>query len=280
MSFRDILVHVDESKQSPGRLDVAVGLAREYDAHLTGLYVMPDVYIPRSYSGVRYVPPDFLKEHERQGRETAAQAEKAFKDRMRGSDVNVEWRCLRGGIENVITLSARYADLTIVSQADPDDVNQRGQVEMPAEVALTAGRPVLVIPYIGALTPPGRNVIIAWNASREATRSISDAMPILERADRVVVLAVNPDKAGSDHGEVPGADISLHLARHGVRAEAAQTVTGDVSVSDSILSYVYDIGMDLLVMGAYGHSRTREWIVGGVTRDILRRMTIPVLMSH
>lgn len=278
MTLKNILVHVDESKQCPGRLDVAVDLARDYGAHLTGLYVIQEIHIPPSCIGGGYIPVSFLDEHDRRGREAATQAKKTFNKRMQNNDVNVEWRCFQGRAEDIIGLNARYADLTIVSQADPNDANQHELAEMPAEVALTAGRPVLVMPYIDARNTPGKNVMVAWNASREATRAINDAMPILEHADQVLILEVNPDKVS--RGNVPSADISLHLARHGIQAEVAKAVTGDIDVSDVILSRLTDAEMDLLVMGAYGHSRTRELIIGGATRDILRRMTIPVLISH
>ena len=122
-------------------------------------------------------------------------------------------------------------------------------------------------------------MLVCWNASREATRAITDALPILKRADHVTVLAVNPDD-GAGHGAVPGADISHYLARHGVRAEANRTYAEDIDIADAILSRASDLGCDLIVMGAYGHSRVREWIFGGVTRSIMRTMTRPVLISH
>ncbi len=137
-----------------------------------------------------------------------------------------------------------------------------------------------MVPYIGARQEMGRNVLVAWNGSREATRAVNDALPILERADKVTVLAVNPGKNGNDHGDIPSADIALHLARHGVKAEASQTVSDELEVGSIILSRISDLGADLVVMGAYGHSRMRELMMGGVTRDLLRHMTVPVLMSH
>jgi nucleotide-binding universal stress UspA family protein len=126
----------------------------------------------------------------------------------------------------------------------------------------------------------GRNVLVAWNGSREATRAVNDALPILERAEKVTVLAVNPRKGGGDHGDIPSADIALHLARHGVKAEASQTVSNELEVGDTILSRLADFGSDLVVMGAYGHSRMRELLMGGVTRELLQHMTVPVLLSH
>ena len=136
--------------------------------------------------------------------------------------------------------------------------------------------------YVGTFETVGRNVIIAWNNSRESARAVADALPLLTGAERVTILALNP-KGGVEldgHGDVPGADIALHLARHDVNVDAAQLVTEDVSVADMLLSRAADEGADLLVISAYGHSRLGELVLGGVTRSILAHMTLPVLMSH
>ncbi len=145
---------------------------------------------------------------------------------------------------------------------------------------MTSGRPVLVVPYIGPGKSVATHVLVGWNASREATRAVNDAIPLLQRAKKVTVLAVDPEGGTEGHGEVPSADISLHLARHGIKVEAAQTVTGDIDVGDALLSRASDLGADLIVVGAYGHSRMREFILGGVTRHLLQHMTVPILISH
>jgi nucleotide-binding universal stress UspA family protein len=123
-------------------------------------------------------------------------------------------------------------------------------------------------------------VLVAWNARREAVRAVNDALRILQTADRVVVLAVNPTYGESGEGDIPSADICLHLARHGVKAEAETAVAQDIDVTSLLLSHTADIGADMMVMGAYGHSRLREMVLGGVSREMLQTMTVPVLMSH
>src|SRR5215471_6305021 len=143
-----------------------------------------------------------------------------------------------------------------------------------------SGRPILVVPYVGNFADLGRRVVIGWNASREAARAVNDAMPLLTSAETVTVLTIDPREGPRAHGELPGADISLHLARHGVKAEIERTVSADLPVGEVLLSRVADLGADLLVMGAYGHSRARELLLGGATRSLLRSMTLPVLMSH
>jgi nucleotide-binding universal stress UspA family protein len=279
MSIKNILVHVDDSEQVDSRLDVAVKLVQTHDAHLAAIYAIAYPVIS-VYLGEGYVPADLIESQAERSRERASAARKRFEERMGRDGMEAEWREAEGYPADVISLNAKYADLTVVGQPHPDDPQNYPNPGLPAEVALSAGRLVLVVPYIGALQEPGRNVLVAWNGSREATRAVNDALPILERAEKVTVLAVNPRKSGSDHGDIPSADIALHLARHGVKAEASQTVSGDTDVGDIILSRISDLGADLVVMGAYGHSRMRELVMGGVTRDLLRHMTVPVLMSH
>jgi nucleotide-binding universal stress UspA family protein len=122
--------------------------------------------------------------------------------------------------------------------------------------------------------------MIAWDSGREAARAVNDALPVLEQATAVTVLSVNPRPGIDLHGEEPGADIALHLSRHGVKVEVQQTQVEEINVGDTVLSRLADLGCDLLVMGAYGHSRLREVVLGGVTRTLFESMTVPVLMSH
>jgi nucleotide-binding universal stress UspA family protein len=138
----------------------------------------------------------------------------------------------------------------------------------------------LVVPYAGRFERIGERVLVAWNASREAARAVSDSLPLLSRAKSVTVMAVNPKSGPNAHGDVPGADIALFLARHGIKTEATQVFADDVDIGDMLLSRAADLGTDLLVMGAYGRSRLTELMLGGATRQILSEMTIPVLMSH
>lgn len=279
MGLKNVLVHVDNSKRCAARLEAAIRLARTHDAHLTGIYAIPHPYIP-PYMTAGYIPAEFIEEQAGRAREDANRARDDFLEQTAHADIEAEWRVSEGYAAEVVGLNARYADLTVVGQSDPDNPDEYADVDLPAEVALSAGRPILVVPYIGIGKTLGKTVMVAWNGSREATRAVNDALPILERADKVSVIAVNPQKDSGAHGDIPSADISLHLARHGVKAEAAQTVSAELDVGAVILSRVADSGTDLVVMGAYGHSRMRELMLGGVTRDLLHHMTVPVLMSH
>jgi nucleotide-binding universal stress UspA family protein len=146
-------------------------------------------------------------------------------------------------------------------------------------MVVNSGRPILVVPHNGETTSLGEHSVIAWDGSREAARAVTDAIPLLKLSKLVQVLIINPQRQGDAHGEEPGADIALFLSRHGIKIEVA-TRFGGHSTGATILTACKELGADLLVMGGYGHSRFREMIMGGTTRTILERMTIPVLMSH
>lgn len=273
MSFRDILVHVDNSKNAAARVETAVALATAQQAHLTGLYIRTQPQVPEF---VRVQLGREVQElQQRHAAQAEAEAEALFDSRSRGIDT--EWRSAAGDVVQLAGLSARYSDLTIVGQTDPD----ADEVTPLADhLVLEAGRPVLVVPFAGRFPQPGKRVMVAWNASREATRAVNDALPLLRQADSVRVIAINPNGGPAGHGDIPGADIGLHLARHGVKAEAEHIRADDIEVGDLLLSRLADEDIDLLVMGAYGRSRLRELVLGGATRQILRHMTVPVLMSH
>lgn len=279
MSLKNILVHVDISEHCKQRLDVATSLARSFGAHLSGIYVIPEALTP-AVMAPEYFPADFIAKQEEVERERAREARAFFDKYIAETGIPAEWRASGGVRARVIATNARYSDLTILSQAEHSSQVGVEAMELPADVALSAGRPIIVVPYIGAPRTLGSHVLIAWNASREATRAVNDAMPLLQRAKKVTVLAVDPKRGIEAHGEIPSADIALHLARHGVNAEAAQTVSSELDVGDVILSRAFDLGADLIVIGAYGHSRLREFMLGGVTRHLLQHMTVPILMSH
>ena len=278
-AFKDLLVVLDTSRSCATRLDVATGLAARFGAHLTGLYTSPPPQVPGH---------DRVTAHPGAGRAADADARTRPPSASRScSSVGAKGpasprsgESAKGEAGEVATLHARYADLAIVGQVDPESAELGSTGDLPERVVLGAGRPVLVVPYAGTFKTVGQRVLVAWNAGREATRAVNDALPLLEGASKVTVLAVNPRGGLHGHGEVPGADIALHLARHGVRAEASALKSDDVAIGALLLSQAADLDADLIVMGAYGHSRLRELVLGGATREILRSMTVPVLLSH
>jgi nucleotide-binding universal stress UspA family protein len=281
MSYKDLLVVLDSEPTARGRLDLAAALAERFAAHLVGLYPLPTPQRPRELG---YYDPALLDPFYENLRERARAAAETVREQfehaasLRG--ISAEWRLIPEGPEADPALHARYADLTILGQLDPD----RAETEMlrprPEQVTLTSGRPILLVPYAGRFEAVGKRVVIAWNSSREAARAVHDAMPLLAAAEAVTVLTIDAREGPQGHGEMPGADISLHLARHGVKVQIERTVSGDLPIGEVLLSRLADLAADLLVMGAYGHSRMRELLLGGATRSLLRSMTVPVLMSH
>jgi nucleotide-binding universal stress UspA family protein len=276
MGLKDLLVHVDNDPACGTRVDVAVALAAAHGAHLTGLHVPEAPPLP-GYVEIE-LPPSLREEVRRRQEELARQAEDRFHGRARRREVRGEWRLERGDIVGTMKLHARYADLTVVGQGIDLKEAPHDLAFLPEELALGVGRPVLVVPRYGTFETVGERVLIAWNGSREATRAVHDALPLLTRATKVTVLSIDPEQDSGSR--VPSADITLHLTRHDVRAEADSTVALDLAVGDVLLSRAADLGADLIVMGAYGHSRVREMVLGGATRHILQHMTVPVLMSH
>ncbi len=271
--FRDVVVHVDESPQTAARLAFAAAFAREYGAHLVAVVTQGPPEIP---PGIRAeVGNSFIELwRERAQAVSAGLAEQAAKA-GRAEGIDIECRIAEGLPEETLLVHARHADLTILSQASgPDASDQTRTIEA---LLFGAGRPILLLPAAGRYAVPGRHILVAWNASRESARALADAMPLLGCAKHVTVLSADPKAAAS---RVPGADIALHLARHGVKVATSTTYAGDIGVGDALLNRATDLGADMLVMGGYGHSRTREAIFGGATRHVLDHMTLPVLMSH
>ena len=280
MSYKDLLVVLGSDAASRGRMALAAALSERFAAHLVGLYPFPVPDIPRTlgyYNPALFDP--IFRELREKAQEVCDREREAFEHAASLRGLSAEWRVTEG-LEADPAVHARYVDLTILGQLDPDGGDTELIRPRPELVALASGRPILAVPYAGQFETVGRRVLIGWNATREATRAVNDAMPLLAAADVVTVLTIDAREAPDAHGELPGADISLHLARHGVKATIERTVSAGVPAGEVLLSRAADLGADLLVIGAYGHSRMRELLLGGATRSILQSMTVPVLMSH
>lgn len=281
MALKDILVHLDSTTQSARRLALAAGLARRTGAHLTGLFVV-DVMLPMlaaSDASGGAALAELIERMRQDALAEAATAEAAFRETLRREDIAGEWRQAEGSTPEHVPLHARYADLAILGQADPEDGAGNAAATLEATL-FGAGRPVLVVPYAGEFATVGQRVLVGWNASAQASRAVHDALPLLAGAAHVVVSAVNPRHGIDGHGDEPGADIARHLARHGVKVTVEHSVAPEIGAGDLLLNQAAEMSADLMVVGAYGHSRLRETILGGVTRTLLRQMTVPVLMAH
>ena len=285
MGLKDILVQIGAGPANALRLDLAIKLADRHGARLTGLSVFDFRLAPAARYGAFDVEDSLaLLRYQAQLRDealaVATELEVNFRERLRRAGIDCEWRTVEGDAQATVSLHARYADLVILGQEDPDSSRAPGWTQVIEAALLTSGRPILIVPYAGQFSELGRRVLVGWNARREAARAVHDALPLLDKAKSVTVLAIDPGRGVVGHGEEPAADLSRHLARHGLPVTAEQTVSGGLNPTDVLLNYAADHSIDLIVIGGYGHSRLQEIVLGGVTRDLLHRMTVPVLMSH
>lgn len=288
MTYKTVLLHIDDSAGRAARIDAAASIAQACGGHLTGVALTGVSRLLYQNQPDLDADPN-LSLHLNFLRERATRALDGFEQQVRAAGVaSFEQRVLDDEAAGGISLLARYADLVVISQYNAKDKSPSVMRDFPAYVLLHSGRPVLIVPYappLPLLAPPAaaRNVLISWNASKEASRAVSAALPLLQRAGQVHVAIFDAQVHAAEHGEQPGAELTHYLARHGVEARLHLLDGGGVrrgDIGETLLSQAADLSADLLVMGAYGHSRLRETILGGVTRTILQSMTIPVLMAH
>lgn len=280
MEYKTIVVHLDAHPRRMARMDIALRIAAQNAGHLVGLYATDAIPMPR-YAGADWSTA--LVEAGEQQMETARnEAQVAFHAAVaQYPDVSCEWREDASGAVGAVALSARYADLVIAAQHEPDaDLDSRVGARFAENLVLAISTPLLVIPYAGSFSKVGERVLLAWDASPQAFRAATAALPFLKQAREVQVTVFDPDKHRQAHGELPGADITLYLSRHGVKASVSQQRSVEGDIGCAILSRAADQSADLIVMGAYGHSRAKERVLGGATRTIFESMTAPVLMCH
>lgn len=277
MAYRDILVYADAMPAAAPRLDAAAQLAKAQDAHLVALHVdlIPFTPVDVMGTGVTKKLVAWQMSIRKERTEAARQAVQAAERRQ---DVAFEWRKVEGRIDEALIDQGRYADLIVLSQD-----NRVTDLEAPigptaGNILMAAGRPVLVMPKEYKGTSIGRRVLVAWKPSAEATRAVHDALPLLQQAEAVTVMRVNPDPEEPAHN--PGADLATHLARHGVNVTVTPVLAPDTAAGTAILDQARAMQADLIVMGAYGHSRLRELVFGGATRQMLQAPPVPVLMSR
>jgi nucleotide-binding universal stress UspA family protein len=284
VGIKDIMVQIDAGRANAARLDLAVDLARRHGAHLIGLCVFDIGLLPGAAFGILN-PEDsiavirFQDQLRKEGLASAEQLEEDFKERLRREGIAGEWRLVEGRAVTTVSLHARYADLAVLGQEDPDDTRITGWTTVLESALLTSGRPILVLPHAGRFESVGGRVLVGWNASREAARALHDALPLLQGAEAVTVLAIDPRQGNEGDGD-HRADIARHLARHGVPVTARETSSNGLDAADILLNHAADLSCDLIVIGGYGHPRFREIVLGGVTRALLQHATVPVLMSH
>lgn len=277
MALKDILVHIDDTAHCEKRVRVAIAIAKQNEAGLTALFsrVDPDLKGFEPHMDKRHQAHQALAEKRRE------QYVKLAAD----AGVNLDWITAKlpsnpDQMINQVIEQTQQVDMVIVGQHDESQTDGSVPEEMPEHLVLETGRPVLIIPYAGEFKTLGDKVVVAWTPGRESVRALNDAIPLMRNAGTVKVVAVNPKRREKRQSGVTAEQIAAHLGRHGINAQSDQFSTQGVDEGDLILNTLSDEQADLLVMGAYGHHRFRELILGGVTRKIFENMTTPVLMSH
>ena len=275
--IKDIVVNLGLTAGKGYAADYAISVAEAFGAHLAGVAFVYDAIVPISGGG--YIPADLIDAQVADNKAAAQAALDRFTASAKRQGVAFESVMLSAstaGAAEQFSRVARRFDIAIVGQAEPETF---GIEQIMAETALfESGRPLIVVPYIQKASLKLDNVMVCWDGSRTAARAIADAMPFLERAKRVEVVIAANERGKQD--EIAGADMGEHLARHGLKVEVNRSARGDIDVADLLLSHAADSGADFIVMGGYGHSRWREFVLGGVTQGIFRSMTAPVLMAH
>jgi nucleotide-binding universal stress UspA family protein len=279
MTYKTVLVHLDTSVRAHPRLETALQLARRFDAHVIGLFALyePDV---RSFTVMAGIA-GFYEQHSAMRREQRAAMERLFHAELKRAGVNGQWIEARQSAIQSVPHFARCADLVIAGQDDPADPDAYVGDHFPETLVLSSGRPVMLLPYTGFFPSVGKHPMIAWDGSREAARAVHDALRLLKTAERVSIVSIDTGHEAARGERIPGADLALCIARHGVKAAVSSSgAENQASAGEILLSRAADLGADLVVMGAYGHARWKELVLGGATRTFLASMTVPVLMSH
>lgn len=272
--IKTILVYVDGDEGNQSRIDTAIGLADRFNGHVIGLHVMETPEIMLHPSTFAALPVEIVSGQRKVLMERADALRSEFEEKLGHGGVRGEWRQAEGAIQDHLSFQSRWSDITIVSQISSTMIQDRIEAAF-SSLVLTSGLPVLAVPTSFDGSKWGSNVLVCWNGSQQAARAVHDAVPFLKTADKVTALAVG-EYFGTD---IPAADICTHLARHNVNAEALTEEKGK-SPQDTILGIAKDLGADLIVSGAWGHSRVREIVLGGVTRSLLTHQEIPVFLSH
>ena len=279
MNYKTVLVHVDQSRPSATRLRVAAQLAKQHTAHLVGAAMTGISRFIFESGG--FNPDDPVFAHQLEHLHQYARKGLAQFDRIAnesGVD-SIEARLVDDDAAGGMALHARYADLAVLGQFDPSESLPGLMSNFPEYVMLNSACPVLVLPFAGEFNGKFSRPMLAWDGSQQASRAVAGALPILRQAALVDVVVFNPESGSDAHGEQPGTDLALYLARHGIKVNVIQRRI-NIDVGNALLSLTTDLGSDLIVMGAYGHARFREVVLGGATRTILTSMTLPVLMAH
>jgi nucleotide-binding universal stress UspA family protein len=286
MALKDLLVYVDQTDGAPARLSLAADLAARHASRLTALYVRewsPAQQHDRGTAELGLISASDLKvfkQHIEASIDAAAERLHSSLEALgRARSLHTEWRCVDGSASVLVPQYARCADLCIVG---PDPLGDRNSVEhtFSQQLLFVSGRPVLFIPGSVSFQTLGRHIVVAWDASRAAARAVNDALPLIEGAERTTLLTVSPADCIDREGALLAEQMVEHLRKHATSVDAVEIEVGPGSIADTLQAQAHALGADLIVAGAFGHPKLWEKLVGGVTRDLLARMSLPIFMSH
>jgi nucleotide-binding universal stress UspA family protein len=278
MSWKSVLLHCNDERRFGRLMDFSASFLRKFQPHVVGLSVVP----PPIYTGDIAGPPLFIDEHCKAYRKASAGMRATFLQSMAAAAIDAEWReeeSVDTTPADIALPHARASDLIIASQTDPS-WSQSAELDLVEPFVLESGRPLIVVPNSGRYSQVAERIVVAWNGRREAARAVFDALPALKTASYVAVVRVG---AGSKEDQTEGSDPSVictTLSRHAVFCEAVRQDGSHDQPGEALLRSVDERKADLLVMGCYGHSRFREFILSGASRHILAHLTVPVLMAH
>lgn len=281
MSFKTLLVLLDEAEDSPNRLDAACGLADAHSAHLNVLTMTQqraNHMAVSLHAAAAMIDWGQIEEARKMAQSIAAVAKQKLD--ARGNLGETRWASAElFGLREVVGIEGRYADLIVTGQAAVKRCRNLREVALEGAL-FSSGRPVLLIPANWGNAISARHCIVAWDGSREAARAINDATPFLDRAEKITIVVVDPKPGFEGLGPDPGADIATILARHCSNVELDQIPSSGVSLAEAVLARAAVAAGDLIVMGSYGRSMMRETIFGGVSREMIEKTTVPLLLSH
>jgi nucleotide-binding universal stress UspA family protein len=279
MSYKSIVVHLDTSERTHRRLDVALRMAGQFRAHLTGAFSV-DNPGPKSHEHTAGAG-QYHAERKRQRIQRRASLERLFHAELQRCGVPGSWIVADVSANLAVPRLGRCADLIIAGQDDVEDPESYIASHFQENLIMSAGCPVLLMPHVDLTPSVGNHVVVAWDGSREAARAVHDALPFMRGAKNTTVLTIQPANNKQVDRGVRAADISAVIARHGIEVRAVEIESDEgVAIGRTLLSYALDLGADLIVMGAYAHARWQELVIGSTTRTMLQSMAVPMLMSH
>ena len=280
MTIKTIAVSLNDIENLDHLLPAAAAMANAHGAHLSGVYVIPSVEVYAAYAGMAMA--DIVDTQRKRYIEMASKVREKFSHALDANGLQGEWHQLDAinmSVSREFCEAARVADLAIIAQVD-NDTYCGVEAEFAGNVVLGVGRPVLIVPRGKSFDAVGKKVVMGWNATREAARAVFDAVPVLPTGADITLVWADPQKVRDEAGDMPGTEMASALSRHGFSVSAEPMPTAGDNPGEALLTKAMDAGADLLVMGAYGHSRVREFVFGGASEAVLKNAKLPVLMSH